>query len=69
MDARGLNCPLPALRAQKALQALAPGQTLTVLATDPAARIDIAHLCNTDGHVLLSLAEEGSLLRFVIVRG
>ncbi|NWG47362.1 MAG: sulfurtransferase TusA family protein [Alphaproteobacteria bacterium] len=53
VDARGLLCPLPVLKTQKAL-ALAPaGSTLRVLATDPMAAIDIPHLCAETGHTLI----------------
>jgi tRNA 2-thiouridine synthesizing protein A len=44
VDARGLRCPLPLVRARQALAALAPGETLVVLATDPEAPIDLAAL-------------------------
>jgi tRNA 2-thiouridine synthesizing protein A len=44
VDARGLRCPLPLIRARQALAALAPSETLVVLATDPEAPIDLAAL-------------------------
>jgi tRNA 2-thiouridine synthesizing protein A len=44
VDARGLRCPLPLVRARRALAALGPGDTLVVLATDPEAPIDLAAL-------------------------
>jgi tRNA 2-thiouridine synthesizing protein A len=44
LDARGLSCPLPLLKARQALAGLAPGETLVVLATDPEAPIDLAAL-------------------------
>jgi tRNA 2-thiouridine synthesizing protein A len=44
LDARGLLCPLPALKARRALAALAPGETLVVLATDPEAPVDVGAL-------------------------
>ncbi len=44
VDARGLRCPLPLVRARQALASLAPGETLVVLATDPEAPIDLAAL-------------------------
>ncbi len=54
VDARGLLCPLPVLRARKRLLAMAPGQVLRVLSTDPAAVIDMPHFCREAGHELLS---------------
>jgi len=61
LDARGLLCPLPVLKARKRLQALAPGQVLRMLATDPAAAIDVPHFCAEAGHTLLgSYPAEGA---------
>jgi len=54
LDLRGLKCPLPALRTAKRLAELDPGATLMVLADDPMAPLDIAHLCAADGHALLA---------------
>jgi tRNA 2-thiouridine synthesizing protein A len=70
LDLRGLKCPLPVLRARKALAALAPGGELTLLATDPMAAIDIPHMCNQDGHTLLATDKPDTrTLRFQIRRG
>ena len=52
LDLRGLNSPLPALRAGKALRRLAPGDLLIVSCTDPLASIDIPHLVNETGDAL-----------------
>ncbi|MEM7438457.1 MAG: sulfurtransferase TusA family protein [Pseudomonadota bacterium] len=54
LDATGLLCPLPVLKARKRLQPLESGQTLRVLTDDPAAVIDIPHFCNEQGHTLVS---------------
>jgi len=56
IDARGLLCPLPVLRARKRLNALPPGAVLRVLADDPAALVDIPHFCAEAGHALLDRA-------------
>lgn len=53
LDARGLLCPLPVLRAQKLLRGMAVGDRLTVEATDPSAPRDFAAFCGTTGHRLL----------------
>lgn len=53
IDARGLLCPLPVLRARKRLMAMAPGQVLRVLATDQASVIDMPHFCAQAGHEYL----------------
>lgn len=69
LDARGLLCPLPVLKARKKLLSMAPGSVLSVLATDPAARIDMPHFCAEAGHVLLSAEEADHCLRYLIMRG
>jgi tRNA 2-thiouridine synthesizing protein A len=68
VDARGLNCPLPVLRARKALRALAPGETLTVLATDPAAVQDMAVYCAQPGKELVDSSVDDGTFSFVIRR-
>ena len=69
LDLRGLRCPLPALHTARRLSSLAPGERLTVLADDPLATIDIAHLCHQDGHTLAETVETTGAWRFVIVAG
>ena len=54
LDARGLNCPLPVLKAQKVLRGLAAGDRLVILATDPKAPADLRQLCETSGHLFLA---------------
>ena len=53
LDARGLLCPLPVLKARKRLQAMAAGQVLRIQADDPAAVVDIPHFCAESGHSFL----------------
>ncbi len=50
VDARGLRCPLPLVKAKLALEELAPGKTIVVLATDPEASIDLAAWAADAGH-------------------
>jgi tRNA 2-thiouridine synthesizing protein A len=50
VDARGLACPLPLVKAKLAMEALAPGESLVVLATDPEAPIDLAAWAADEGH-------------------
>jgi len=57
LDATGLLCPLPVLKARKRLAALAHGAVLRMLADDPAARIDVPHFCAEQGHALLDQQE------------
>lgn len=68
LDAKGLNCPLPILRAKKALTALPAGATLEVLATDPGAVKDFEAFSRTTGHELLESTTEGNVYRFVLKR-
>jgi tRNA 2-thiouridine synthesizing protein A len=53
LDARGLSCPLPVLKARKRLKAMAPGERLRVLATDPKAPADFRAFCAETGHLLI----------------
>lgn len=69
LDAIGLLCPLPVLKARKRLQALQQGQALTVLADDPAAVIDVPHFCAEAGHELVSSDLSGSVQSYVIRKG
>ncbi|HLJ63921.1 MAG TPA: sulfurtransferase TusA family protein [Stellaceae bacterium] len=66
LDARGLRCPLPVLKARKAIRDLHPGQELRILATDPGASKDFAHFCETTGHTLIAATEEEGVLVFLI---
>jgi tRNA 2-thiouridine synthesizing protein A len=68
LDARGLLCPLPVLKARKRLGALAPGAVLRVLADDPAARVDFPHFCNETGHALVAQAEGEGWQEYLIRR-
>ena len=61
LDARGLACPLPAIKARAALAALPPGETLIVLATDPEAPVDIGALAADAGHALRRRARRRSV--------
>jgi tRNA 2-thiouridine synthesizing protein A len=65
-DASGLLCPLPVLRANRVLRELAPGQTLKVLATDPAAEADFPAYCRQTGHTLVATGRDGGTLVFLI---
>ena len=69
IDARGLLCPLPVLRARKRLKAMAPGQVLRLLASDPAAVVDVPHFCTEAGHDLISMSEQPDGMAYLIRRG
>jgi tRNA 2-thiouridine synthesizing protein A len=66
LDLKGLKCPLPALKARKALKAIAPGARLRVICTDPMAAIDIPNLVRETGDLLLEKGQTEAVLSFVI---
>ena len=66
VDALGLLCPLPVLRARKRLISMEKGQVLLLLTDDPAAVIDVPHFCNEQGFVLLGQSEQAGTLHFFI---
>lgn len=57
LDAKGLLCPLPVLKARKRLQGLASGQVLRMIADDPAAIVDVPHFCAEAGHEFLGIED------------
>lgn len=69
LDARGLLCPLPVLKARKRLAALAPGAVLRVWASDPMAAVDIPHFCAEAGHTLLDATQAEGQQVYLIRRG
>lgn len=66
LDATGLLCPLPVLKARKRLQSLQPGEILRVETDDPAAVVDIPHFCGESGHELLNSTSSGETQIFLI---
>jgi tRNA 2-thiouridine synthesizing protein A len=69
IDLRGLKCPLPALRARKALSRLPAGDLLVVECTDPLAEIDIPNLVRETGDAIEGTSLEGDVLVFRIRKG
>ena len=57
LDARGLICPLPVLKARKRLKTMYCGNLLQVWADDPAAQIDIPHFCTDSGNILVEITK------------
>lgn len=68
LDAKGLNCPLPILKAKKALKDVPTGGTLEVLATDPGSVADFQAFCRTTGNELLESTQASGVYRFLIKR-
>ncbi len=66
LDAKGLNCPLPILKAKKALKDVPPGGTLQVISTDPGSVADFEAFCRTTGHQLMDSTADGGTYTFLI---
>jgi tRNA 2-thiouridine synthesizing protein A len=66
LDVKGLACPLPILKARKALLALPKGATLEVLSTDPGSLADFAAFSEATGNALIEQSESGGVYRFVL---
>lgn len=69
LDARGLSCPLPILRAKKAINDLEASQTLKIIATDPGSVKDFEAFCKQTGNALISSETEGDEFTFYIKKG
>ena len=66
LDAKGLNCPLPILKARKALKEVPAGGTLEILATDPGSVADFEAFCRQTGNELVESKSEGGVYTFLI---
>lgn len=66
LDASGLNCPLPILRAKKALSSMTSGKILHIIATDPGSVKDFDSFAKQTGNELLESKEEGGKFHFLI---
>ena len=69
LDARGLNCPLPILRAKKAINGLESGQVLRIIATDPGSVKDFEAFGKQTGNELMESAESGGEFTFLMKKG
>lgn len=72
LDARGLQCPMPVIKAKRLIDQLQPGQVLQILATDPGSKADFAAWTRSTGHELLAASEDNGLFCYEIrkqVRG
>lgn len=68
LDTSGLKCPLPVLKAKKALRSMTAGATLRVIATDPGSVRDFAHFCEATGDSLLETSEGDGVFTFRICK-
>jgi tRNA 2-thiouridine synthesizing protein A len=69
LDTSGLNCPLPVLKARKALSGMATGERLHLIATDIGANKDIPAFCKMTGNPLIEANEQNGALSFIIEKG
>jgi len=69
LDAKGLACPMPLLKAKKAIDALESGQVLEILGTDEGSQVDLPVWCERVGHVFLGSREEANYFKFYIKKG
>ncbi len=69
LDAKGLLCPLPVLKARKRLLGMKPGNVLHIEADDPASVVDFPHFCAENGHRLISSETIGGVYSFAIEKG
>lgn len=68
LDTSGLTCPLPVLKAKKAMRDVPPGGELEVLSTDPGSREDFEAYCEVTGHRLVEASGQDGVFRFLIAR-
>ncbi len=67
LDTKGLKCPIPVLKARRAMKDMAPGEVLEIAATDPGSVEDFDHFCAATGHELVeSREDEGGVYVFLI---
>ena len=66
VDATGLNCPLPLLKAKQGLKPLVAGEHLKVIATDPGSQRDFTVFAELSGNTLVSAAEENKVYTYII---
>jgi tRNA 2-thiouridine synthesizing protein A len=69
LDAKGLDCPMPLLKAKKAIESLESGQVLEILGSDEGSKIDLPGWCERVGHTYLGEKEEKNFFRFYIQKG
>ena len=68
IDARGLSCPMPVIELAKAIQTVEVGDAVRLLATDPAAKVDVPVWCRMQRQRLRSLGDDDGVSRFVVER-
>ena len=69
LDAKGLECPMPLLKAKKAIETMESGQILEILGTDVGSKVDLPGWCERVGHTFLGAKEEKDFYKFYIKKG
>ena len=69
LDAKGLLCPMPLLKAKRVIDTLEPGQILEILGSDEGSKVDLPGWCKRVGHTYLGVKEEGNSFKFYIKKG
>ena len=69
VDAKGLECPMPLLKAKKEIDAMESGQVLEIIGTDEGSKVDLPGWCDRVGHSYLGVKEEGDFFKFYIKKG
>jgi tRNA 2-thiouridine synthesizing protein A len=69
LDAKGLSCPMPVVKARLEIDKLAPGQVLEVIATDPGSVADFENWTRMSGHDLLTSGEQDGVYTYLIKKG
>ncbi|MDP7453571.1 MAG: sulfurtransferase TusA family protein, partial [Arenicellales bacterium] len=64
LDTKGMNCPMPIVKAKKAMKDLGPGDMIRIEATDPGSLNDFPSFCKMGGHELMESSEEGGIFTF-----
>ena len=69
VDAKGLECPMPLLKAKKEIDAMESGQVLEIIGTDEGSKVDLPGWCDRVGHSYLGVKEEANFFKFYIRKG
>ena len=69
LDAKGLLCPMPLLKAKRVIDTLEPSQILEILGSDEGSKVDLPGWCKRVGHTYLGVNEEGNYFKFYIKKG
>ncbi len=69
VDAKGLECPMPLLKAKKEIDTMESGQVLEIIGTDEGSKVDLPGWCDRVGHSYLGVKEEANFFKFYIKKG